>query len=123
MQIKQLRFTSRLNCNKQRKVVVELNKKSKFEYFNKYDQNKQTKPFWVNCNPYCLNKHRKTDTNIMLSKNGELIMENQDIANTLIDYFGLVVVNLNLFQWNEHNGEIKQKMLKLSLKTSRKSQL
>ena len=43
----------------------------------------------------------------MLSKNGELIMENQDIANTLIDYFGLVVVNLNLFQWNEHNGEIK----------------
>ena len=59
----------------------------------------------------------------MLSKNGELIMENQDIANTLIDYFGLVVVNLNLFQWNEHNGGIKRKMLKLSLKTSRKSQL
>ena len=59
----------------------------------------------------------------MLSKNGELIVENQDIANTLIDYFGLVVVNLNLFQWNEHNGEIKRKMLKLSLKTSRKSQL
>ena len=59
----------------------------------------------------------------MLSKNGELIMENQDIANTLIDYFGIVVVNLSLFQWNEHNGEIKRKMLKLSLKTSRKSRL
>ena len=123
MQIKQLRFTSRLNCNKQRKVVVELNKKSKFEYFNKYDQNKQTKPFWVNYKPYFSNKHIKSDANIMLSKNGELIMKYQDIANIFNHYFLLVITNLNLFQWNEHNGEITRKMLKLSLKTSRKSQL
>ena len=47
-------------------------------------------------------------------------MKNQDIANTFNDYFGQVFANLNLFQWNEHNGEIARKTLKLSLKTSRK---
>ena len=44
----------------------------------------------------------------MLSENGELIVKNQDIANTFNDYFGLVAENLNLFQWNDHNGEIRQ---------------
>ena len=53
-------------------------------------------------------KHSKADTDI-LSENGELIMKNQDIANTVHDYFGSVVKNLNLFQWNEHNGEIHSK--------------
>ena len=43
----------------------------------------------------------------MLSENGELIVKNQDIANTFNDYFGLVAENLNLFQWNDHNGEIR----------------
>ena len=41
----------------------------------------------------------------MLRENGELIMKNQDIANTFNDYFGSIVENLNLFQWNEHNDE------------------
>ena len=45
----------------------------------------------------------------MLSENGELIMKNQDIAYSFNDYFGSVVENLNLFQWNEHNGEIHSK--------------
>ena len=55
----------------------------------------------------------------MLSENGELIIKNQDIANTFKDYFGSTVKNLNLFQWNEHNREITRKMFKLSLRTSR----
>ena len=45
----------------------------------------------------------------MLSENGELIMKNQDIAYSFNDYFGSVVENLNLFQWNEHNGKIYSK--------------
>ena len=63
-----------------KKQTVKLNKKSKFEYFNKYDPNRQAKPFWVNCKAYFSNKHSKADTN-MLSENGKLIMKNQDIAN------------------------------------------
>ena len=45
----------------------------------------------------------------MLSGNGELIMKNQDIANTYSDYFGSVVENWNLYQWNKHNGETHSK--------------
>ena len=45
----------------------------------------------------------------MLSENGELIIKNQDIANTFKDYFGSTVKNINLFQWNEHNREINSK--------------
>ena len=33
----------------------------------------------------------------MLSKNGELILKSQDIANTFNDYFGSIVENFNLF--------------------------
>ena len=43
----------------------------------------------------------------MLSKNGELIMKNQGIAFN--DYLESIVENSNLFQWNEHNGEIYSK--------------
>ena len=98
-----------INYKEQRNLVVKLNKKSKFEYFNKYDPNKQAKTFWVTCRPYFSNKHSKADTNIMLSENGKLIVKNQDIANTFNDYFGSVGQNLNLFQQNDHNGEIHQK--------------
>ena len=87
-----------INYKEQRNLVVKLNKKSKFEYFNKYDPNKQAKTFWVTCRPYFSNKHSKADTNIMLSENGKLIVKNQDIANTFNDYFGSVGQNLNLFQ-------------------------
>ena len=44
-----------INYKKQRNLVVKLKNKSKFEYFNKHDPNKQAKPFWVNCKPYFSN--------------------------------------------------------------------
>ena len=97
-----------LNYKKQRNLVVKFNKKSKFEYFNKYDPNKQAKPFWVNCKSYFSNKHSKADTN-MVTENGELIMKTQDIVNTFNDYFGSFVENLNSFQRKEHYGEIHLK--------------
>ena len=56
----------------------------------------------------------------MLSKNGELIMKNQGIANTFNDYFESIVENSNLFQWNEYNGEIHSKNVQnANSKTSR----
>ena len=65
------------NYKKQRNLVVKLNKKSKFEYFNKYDPNKQGKPFLVNWKPYFSNKHSKADTKIMLFEDDELIKKKQ----------------------------------------------
>ena len=40
-----------INYKNQRNLVVKLNEKLKFDYFNKYDPNKQAKPFSVNCKP------------------------------------------------------------------------
>ena len=34
----------------------------------------------------------------MFSENCELIVKNQDIANTFNDYFGSIVENVNIFQ-------------------------
>ena len=83
------------------KDTWQLNQKSNFEYLIKYDLNKQAKPFWKNCKPYFSNKLCKADASIMLNENGELVMKNQDNANTFNDYFRSIVKNLNLFQWNE----------------------
>ena len=58
------------NYQKQRNYVVNLNKNVKFGYFSRYDC-KDGKPFWVTCKPYFSNKHSKTDSDIVLNKDGE----------------------------------------------------
>ena len=40
----------------------------------------------------------------MLNENGELIMENQDTANTFNDYLGSTVENINLLQMDKQSG-------------------
>lgn len=57
-----------LLVTKTKSPVVNLNKKSKFEYFNEYDPNEEAEPFWVANKPYFSNKHSESDTNIMLKK-------------------------------------------------------
>ena len=64
--------------------MVKLKKKSKLEYFYKYDPNKQAKPFWVNCKPYF-----QTSTVKLIQTS--CLVKNQEIANTFNDYFGSVV--------------------------------
>ena len=74
----------------------------KLEYFSKYESN-DNKPFWVNCKSYFTNEHSKADTDIMLSKNGESILKNKEIANTFNDHFGSIVNNLGLDHWDDHS--------------------
>ena len=52
------------NYKKQRNYSVQLNKKAKLDNF---DSSKGSKPFWIKCKPYFLNKHSKADTNIILN--------------------------------------------------------
>ena len=59
------------NNKKQGNDVVNLN-----EYFSKYESN-DNKPFWVNCKPYSTYKRSKTDADIILNENGELILKKQ----------------------------------------------
>ena len=77
------------NYKKQRNYVANLNKEAKLEYFSKFESN-DNKPFWVNCKPYFTNKHSKTDTDITLSENGEIILKNNEIANIFNGRFGSI---------------------------------
>ena len=52
---------------------MQLNKKAKLEYFNNFDLSQGSKPFWVKCKPYFLNKHSKADTDIILNGKGDII--------------------------------------------------
>ena len=90
------------NYKIQRNYVANLNKNAKLEYFSKFESN-DNKPFWVNCKRYFTNKHGKADTDIVLSKNGELILKNNEMANIFNDYFGSIVENLGLNHWDDHS--------------------
>ena len=59
-----------MNYKKQTNPEVKLGKKQKFEYFNKFNPNKQAKIFWGNRMPYFSHKHMKTDTKMMLPEYG-----------------------------------------------------
>ena len=93
------------NYKKQRKIVVNLNKEAKLQYFSNYDST-TTKSFWENCKPYFSNKQSKADTGILLSENGDLIFKNDKIANTFNDYFGSNVENMNLYHWEDKSFSI-----------------
>ena len=77
-----------------------MNKQAKFEYFSSYNS-ADSKLFWVNCKPYFSDKYSKTDTDIVLNENGDLILKNEEIAKTFNDYFDAIVDNLDLHHWED----------------------
>ena len=81
---------------------MKLNKAAKFQYFNNSEE-KDQKSFWKNCKPFFTNKHSKADTNIILHENGELLLENEKIANTFNSYFGNIVKSLDLHEWSDQS--------------------
>ena len=85
---------------KQRDYVVNLNKQAKFEYFSYYNS-ANSKPFWVNCKACFSNKYRKADTDVVLNKNGDLILKKEEISKTFNDYFVAIVDNLDLHHWED----------------------
>ena len=59
-------------CKKQQNLVVSLNRKSKFGYFNSISSSQDTTPFWKQCRPYFCNKHTVGDSKIMFIENNKL---------------------------------------------------
>ena len=92
-----------MNYKKQCNYGTKLNKTSKLEYFNNLKLGKDNKSFWEKCKPYFTNKHSKADTDIMLTKNEELLLKDKDVADTLNEYFGSILESLDLYEWE---GEI-----------------
>ena len=84
---------------KQRNYVVGFNKQAKFEYFNNLDCKKDTKLFWDKCKPYFSNKHSRGDNNIILKEKGEILLQNDAIANTFSNFFDSIVKFFNLLKW------------------------
>ena len=69
-----------INYKKHRYYVTKLNKTAQFEYSNNLKPGKDNKPFWKKCKPYFTDKHSRGDTDIMLNKNGESLLKNQDVC-------------------------------------------
>ena len=88
-----------MNYKKQRNYVTKLNKTAKLEFFNNLKLGKDNKPFWEKWKPYFTNKHSKADTDIMLNENGELLLKDKDVADTLNEYFGSNVESIDLYKW------------------------
>ena len=95
-----------MKYKKQGNYVGQLNKKAKLEYFNNIDSSQESKPFWVNCEPYFSNKHSKADTDIILHEKGDIIFKNKEIANTFNEYFGSIVESLDLHVWTESSCNV-----------------
>ena len=57
------------NYKKQRNLVVLLNRQAKSEYFNEVSNTESSRPFRETCELYCLNKHARGDSKIMLIEN------------------------------------------------------
>ena len=87
-----------MNYKKLSNYVTKLNKTSELEYFNNLKLGKDKKPYWEKCKPYFTNKHRKADTDIILNENGELLLNDKDIADTFNEYFGSIAESLDLYK-------------------------
>ena len=70
--------------------MTKLNKTAKLEYFNNLRLGKDNKPFWEKCKSYFTNKHSKADTDIMLNKNGELLLKDKDHTGAFNEDFGSI---------------------------------
>ena len=91
-----------------------MSKQSKIEYFNSYNS-AVSKPFWTSYKPYFSNKYSKADTDIVLNENGNLILKNEEIANTFNDYFSAIVDSLNLHHWEDKTSPPSSLLMKLSI--------
>ena len=87
----------RIAFNKQRNLCVSILRKAKREYFNKMNKNNITdnKKFWKTVKPYLSNKVRTTDK-IKLVENGEIITNDQEVADILNEFFATIVTKLKL---------------------------
>ena len=92
-----------LQYKKQKNKVVNLNRKTKKDYFNSINLNDtQNKSLWKICNSYLSNNTSSKDRIILVEKD-VIISENLQTANIFNSYFTNIVTNLNIPQWEPTN--------------------
>ena len=84
-------------CNKQRNVCVSLTRKAKRNYYESLDLNNicDNKIFWATVKPLFSNKIKSVE-NIVLSENGVLIKDEEEIANVFNNFFMNILPNLGI---------------------------
>ena len=75
------------SCKKKKKLVVSLNRQSKFDYFNSIFNSKDTNIFWKQCQPYFSKKHVVGDSKIMLIENDKMVLDNEAVSEEFKLFF------------------------------------
>ena len=80
--------------NKQRNICVSLTRKAKRNYYESLDLNNicDNKTFWAIFKPLVSNKIKLVE-NIVLSENGALIKDGEEVANIFNNFFVNIVPN------------------------------
>ena len=103
------------NYKIQRNYVTLLVKQSKRDYFQNINIKDEPKRFWDSCKPYLSKTCINNDESIILNINGNLISENEEIANTFNEYYANITNSLNLYTWKTSDspnliGNSRQKL-------------
>ena len=83
--------------NKQRNICVSLTRKAKRNYYESLDLNNicDNRIFWATVKPLFSNKIKSVE-NIVLSENGVLIKDEEEIANVFNNFFMNILPNLGI---------------------------
>ena len=84
---------------KKRNLVVSLNRKSNWDYFNSISSSNDKKLFWKQCKPYFSNKHAVGDSKIILIENNKMILDSKSVSDEFNNYFSQIVDSLELHEF------------------------
>ena len=88
-----------VNYKKQRNVLVSLNPRAKYEYFNEVSNSESSRPFWETCKPYFSNEHARGDSKIMLIESDRMLLKNEEVGKVFNQYFGHITDSLDLYEF------------------------
>ena len=89
-----------IKYKKQHNIVVKLKKRCKKGFFDNFETNNISKPFWSTSKQYFSNKHAKGYVDILLIENNKLLLDNRKVMKLLFNnYFPSITKNLDLFEW------------------------
>ena len=100
--LKDMSDSNRVAYNTQRNYRVSLVRKAKKSYCSNFDHKKivDNKTSWKIIKPYFTDESINRD-NITLVENEETVSDDNEISETLNNFFSEVVTNLNLPQYND----------------------
>ena len=86
-----------IRYNRQRNLVVNMNRKAKKSFFSKHDPKESSKGFWDTFKPFFSNKVNIAGER---AEYGSILSNNLDIAETFNEHYHTVTDRLNVPRWN-----------------------